>query len=214
MENHRRCAADWSMSIRAGKTYAISVALLFLLAVSNSIAQPPPELWIEPQDTTAALLDPDAYAWRLFVALNWPANTTERTADLSKRFGTDGPVVWETWRNVLFSAPDSIFRLDGSDPGPWLDGGTPAVARTQRHFEPIPRQLDVLFAIQRQIKRNSPLAAPAFDAAAALGQGSEVRMNRSAYGFVRDNELYNTRGQAAQVRAGNENLGFRPTQKK
>src|SRR4051812_18544875 len=70
-----------------------------------------------PQDTAAALNRPDEYAWKLFVALNWPADATKRAANPAAKFGADGPVVWETWKN----ARGEVFRSDGKDPGDWLD---------------------------------------------------------------------------------------------
>lgn len=55
--------------------------------------------WRIPQDTTTALNDPDRYAWQLFVALNWPADTGLCRADTERSLGDVGPVVWETWQS-------------------------------------------------------------------------------------------------------------------
>lgn len=55
--------------------------------------------WVEPQDTTAALNNPDIYAWQLFVALNWPADTNYCKPDPTATFGASGFTTWETWRS-------------------------------------------------------------------------------------------------------------------
>ena len=49
-------------------------------------------------------------------------------------------------------------------------------------------------------------AAPAFDD--PLIAGSETRMNRSAYEFVRQNQLYNIEGQISEVNSGKKSLLF------
>ena len=40
----------------------------------------------------------DDFSWRMFVALNWPATQDRGVPDRSKKFGADGPTVWETWK--------------------------------------------------------------------------------------------------------------------
>jgi hypothetical protein len=183
-----------------------------LLGTSVTLAQLTPEPWKEPQDTVAALLEPDAYAWRVFVALNWPADVSQKVADQSKPFGAPGPVVWETWRNIREGLPDSVFPTNGTDPGPWLSGGSPVLTREQRQFTPLPRQLEVFFAIQAQVRGSRPGLPPlVFDA--PVGVGNEERMNKTTYEFIRQNKLYNTQGQTAQFAAGKENLSFPPNAK-
>src|SRR5213075_1028400 len=93
---------------------AMCMAVVFGFAEAR--AQQAADPWREPQDTVAALLQPDQYAWRLFVALNWPANAANRVPDPGKPFGAPGPVVWETWRNVRPEAPGAVFPPNGSDP--------------------------------------------------------------------------------------------------
>src|SRR5689334_2960093 len=114
-----------------------AVCILALSFSDLARAQGTPEPWRQPQDTIAAAFDTDRYAWRLFVALNWPANVVTKEPDAAKAFGTPGSVVWETWRNVREVAPDTVFPLNGADPGPWLGGPTVVAAvRTERQFDP------------------------------------------------------------------------------
>jgi hypothetical protein len=149
-----------------------------------------------PQDTASAANIPDEYAWKLFVAINWPADTARRAANPSAKFGADGPVVWETWKN----ARGEVFRSDGRDPGEWLDQQV-AVARNLTDFDTRPLQ---------QIARDRQLGnlQPAFDPAAALRGINETRLNKEAYEFVRSKTLYNLEGQNALAKAGELTLTF------
>ncbi|HYC62254.1 MAG TPA: hypothetical protein VEK79_22070 [Thermoanaerobaculia bacterium] len=59
----------------------------------------------------------DAFSWNMFVALNWPANTTTCTPDQTKSILTSSPsdpVVWQTW-----SMDSEVFVAKGSSPKPW-----------------------------------------------------------------------------------------------
>jgi hypothetical protein len=155
-----------------------------------------PQPWVEPQDTAQALFDRDHYAWRLFVALNWPANVAQKAPDPSKAFGSEGSVVWETWRNARNTASDTVYRTDGADPGPWLSGPL-QVARDLTNVDRIPRKQALMLAM-RMILQDRP--APAFDEG-ALGF-DEVRMNKQAYEFIREQTLYNLDGQITTIRSG------------
>lgn len=156
--------------------------------------------WVEPQDSASAINNPDAYAWRLFIALNWPANVAERIADSGKALGDEGPVVWETWAH----APD-IYRPDGSDPGEWRALGSKALtnelnARNLSEFESMP--------LQQLIRRGGEGFTIKFDPALAARGGNETRMNREAYEFIRLHSLYNLDGQKALAAAGKETIQF------
>jgi hypothetical protein len=156
-----------------------------------------PQKWVEPQDTAMAMNDPDCYAWRLFIAINWPADEANKTADANKQFGADGPAVWETWRNVRNRAPDTVFPRDGSDPGEWL-GTTQRVARNIDDMD--------TEALQQLAARGG---APAeLDAPAAEFSINETRMNKTSYEFVRSNVLYNLQGQVALFDRGVETIVF------
>lgn len=73
-----------------------------------------------PEDATQATVDD--WAWRLFIALNWPASTTERgVPDSSLGIGApDTPVVWQTWKG-----PNEVFYPNGQQPAAWNEDGNP-----------------------------------------------------------------------------------------
>lgn len=183
-------------------------AVFFLAAIaagSTSVqAQAAGEPWKEPNDTLTALLQPDRYAWQLFVALNWPGNPEKKEADPAKVFGAAGSVTWETWRNSRPEAPNTVFRRDGADPGPWLTGSGPVVAREESQFRGLPLKQQMFLAMRSRGAPGGP--APAFDE--AVGGGNEVRLNKSTYEFIRENKLYNVEGQIARFTAGALNLSF------
>lgn len=153
--------------------------------------------WEEPQDTTMARFEPDCYAWRLFVALNWPADILQKAPDTVKEFGDDGKVVWETWRNARNGADDTAFPPLGTDPGEWLDGVTPD-SRLTSDFD--------LAALQQSVIRQSEL--PAIDPIAAEFFINETRLNKETYEFIRENELYNLDGQVALFVSSVEFIDF------
>ena len=73
--------------------------------------------WREPQNTKAAVNFSDRYAWRLFVALNWPANTDNCRPDKTKLLGDDGLVTWETWQSR-----EETFLDGAAEPPTWRQG--------------------------------------------------------------------------------------------
>jgi hypothetical protein len=173
------------------KCLLIAGAVLTTLSGGTANCEP----WDDLQDTALAVSRPDEYAWRLFVSMNWPADVTKRTANASVKFGADGPVVWETWKLAR-----DVFKLDGSDPGEWLEQVKPAV-RELADFETRPLQ---------QIARDNQLgiARPAFDPQAALGGGNETRLSKDTYEFVRANKLYNLDGQNDLSKQGRLTISF------
>jgi len=193
------------------KAHLFSIALYGTAICFGSTAvwsQTAPDLWREPQDTVTALFEPDRYAWRLFVALNWPANLAKKEADPGKKLGVDGSVTWESWRSVNPLAPDTVFRPDGNDPGEWLGSVGPVASMESQRFEPaVAKQSAFLPFAQRRMKAAAP--APSFEG----GAGHEVRMNLGSFEFVRKNTLYNAEGQIARFTAGELNLNFPPSAK-
>jgi hypothetical protein len=184
-------------------------ALTSAFAVATSVvgwSEPAPERWKEPQDTFSALFEPDRYAWRLFVALNWPAKVQTREPDSAKPFGAEGPAVWESWRTVLEGAPGTVFPRDGSDPGEWLAGAGPVVAQEEQRFI---RTLATEIVVSPPNLRVKQVPAPSFESHG----GNEVRMNKTSYEFIRSNTLYNAEGQIAKFVAGEVNLNFSPNAK-
>jgi hypothetical protein len=139
--------------------------------------------WTEPQDTRSAIYSPEEYAWRLFVAFNWPANLETRESDPAKKLGADGPVTWETWKNAR-----EVFLPDGRDPGPWVEGTRVAATRGANEFDNHPLQ---------QTLRRSPELGAMFDAGAAANKRNETRLNKQTYEFVLGNQLFHLDGQLA-----------------
>jgi hypothetical protein len=181
----------------------LGVVAVFLIATAKAaLAQQP---WEEPQDASEAINQPDRYAWRLFVALSWPADIKQKKADAGKPFGdaAPGPVVWETWRNVNNNASDTTFRRNGSDPGPWLQIET-SPEKLISDFDDDALQL--VLARRFQALSHAPL--PAFEETAAKLARNETRVNQSTYEFIRANGLYNLDGQIALYTSGKTAIEF------
>ena len=149
--------------------------------------------WIEPQDSASAVKAPDEYSWQLFVALNWPADPSTRSADTTKKLGDDGAVVWETWRNAR-----DVFLPKGQDPGAWLSGTRPDRPAGLDRFDPLPIQQRL------RLQQMGEPARPTFDNVTSPTQGNETRMNKEAFEFIRANELYNIEGQLTIYDSGGE----------
>ena len=123
---------------------------------------------------------PDAFAWHLFENINRPV------AD-----DPQGRVLWETWAlaSGVFADPDS--------PPSWQDLTRPG--DRLRNLESLPLQ-QVIAARQRGVDLDLR-----FDPSG--GEGNETRMNRSAFDFVVDNDLYHLDGQVAFFSRG-ESMQF------
>ncbi len=184
------------------RLFAALLVVYLIASTAGALAQDP---WKDPQDSAAAINDSDRYAWRLFIALNWPADVKQKQADPSKKFGdpTTGPVVWETWRNARNQAPDTVFPMDGSDPGPWLAKETspekPASAFDDNALQQLIRQRVVQ-------KSNKPLQG--FDEPMARARRNETRLNQAAYEFVRAQKLYNADDQIRLFTSGRTTIEF------
>jgi hypothetical protein len=161
----------------------IALALVTCLATSAQ-ALDWREPWVEPRDAGAAVSRSDEYAWRLFVALNWPADAATRGPDRRARFGADRPVVWETWQSA-----GNVYLDDGADPGPWLTGAVAPLA-AERRFETT--SLRDLPNLRRVV---NGVMVPVVDPIANARRLTEIRMNRKSFEFIRARELYNIEGQ-------------------
>jgi hypothetical protein len=180
-------------------------ALLAVNILAPSAGAQTLEPWKEPQDSAEAINNPDRYIWRVFVALNWPADVKQKKADASKKFGdaAPGPVTWETWRNARNEAPDTAFPLDGSDPGPWL-GKESSSEKLVSSFDDGPLQQ----LIRRNILRNAKGPLPAFDDASARTRTNETRLNQAAFEFLRSKKLYNADEQIKLFTSGQVTIEF------
>jgi hypothetical protein len=140
--------------------------------------------WSEPRDAIAARERSDEYAWRLFVALNWPADAATGAADAAGSLSADRPTVWESWANA-----NDIYRDDGADPGPYAPqrsaGSTPAQRFETGSLKTLPNLRHIVRG--KMVSSIEPLA----DAARL----TEVHMNRASFEYIRGRELYNLDGQ-------------------
>lgn len=176
-------------SIRSGISSRVLVAAAALISSAMCWAAGAHE---EPQDTNAALFQPDQYAWRLFVALNWPANVAQRAADPARKFGENDITVWESWK--LSSGPnDEVFLAQGKDPGQWLDGAKRPSIRSLDSLEFLPKQQEIR-ALQRGTRRGF---RPFFDPLTSAKNRNENHLNKAAFEFIRANELFHIGGQEA-----------------
>ena len=83
----------------------------------------PSDLPLTANDDSAA-----EFAWRSFVAVNWPARAGSRgVPNANKVIGQPGDLVWNTWKS-----PDEIFYADGRRPPAWNgnSGALPPQCRT------------------------------------------------------------------------------------
>lgn len=149
------------------------------------------EPWRLPASRRSAAVSSDEYAWRLFIALNWPANVVQRAADPRMRLGAAGPVVWEIWQNA-----NDVYRPDGTDPGPWAPGAPPGPVSETRFETLSAKELENTRHIVGG--RMVPLADPLAQAARLI----EVRMNRISFDYIRSRALYNVEGQLQAVAQG------------
>jgi cytochrome c peroxidase len=153
------------------------------LSSTKRIAPP----WTVPPDPTLAAERPDEYAWRAFIALNWPANAARRRADARRSLGAPGPVVWESWQNAA-----DIFLEDGRDPGAWIEGREPPAFAEERRFETA--SLKDLPNLRHIVGGHM---VPLEDPVASARRLTETRMNRAVFDYIRAHELYNIEGQVA-----------------
>jgi len=126
---------------------------------------------------------PDEYAWRLFIALSTPADKPQEP---------DEPAAWERWKNA-----NDIYLQDGVDPGPWATPGDNA-----RRFQILTPQQQVN---ARRIVNGT--MQPLESSLATATRLKEMRMNETAYDYVRANELYNVDGQVKHLR-DNDPIAF------
>jgi hypothetical protein len=170
----------------AASILVLSTALL----VQPSISLEWKAKWRQPQDAAAAARSSDEYAWRLFVAINWPANIAIRAADPDAPFGADRPTVWETWQNST-----DTFLEDGMDPGPWREiPNVPSVAVGPQRFENL---LAERLPNVRHIVNGAMVAL--VDPLSTAPRLIETRLNRQTYEYIRARGLFSIGGQLRAV---------------
>ena len=127
-------------------------------------------------ESQLALNDPETFAWQVFAEVNDPADPKN----------ADGPVAWEKWalaRRVYESADKKpIWSEVSSD-------------RRAGELENLLQQ-KALQNQEQKAKGEHPAAF--FDPEIATGnEGDEVRMNRAAFDYVTDHNLFCVEGQEA-----------------
>lgn len=135
-----------------------------------------------------AVSAPEAFAWDVFMATNWPALPGHRgMPDPSRTPGRHATSVWETWK-----ASTEVFLSKGVQPSGWdaPDASTQAGGKTSL------RTSDGVML--------SSSADPSFVTGGLRdvnGEAiySEVRMNKVAFDHIVEHELYNVEGQLAYL---------------
>lgn len=160
-----------------------SLVVAMIVSTKECIAQQP---WEEPSDPEMAINSPDTYAWKLFVALNWPARPKSCEPDTSKQLGdsAEGPVVWESWGSRLELYP-RFFANPSDEPQAWEDI---CANRVSDKTLVASSQLQALAALADSSGNTSMFTSPGNDASSAADE--EVRLNKHAFRFIRDNKLY------------------------
>jgi hypothetical protein len=179
-----------------------------------------------PQDVQLAINNPDEYSWRLFLGINRQGlNGSPGEPDPAMpitKYDDDSAVVWETW--ALASGGrhggklvnpttnySEVYLNDGAKPLEW--GKWPRSSAPEKAFESLPAQIaDALRPVSKSEMGDEASIVVAlfgphvnskvvqFAPTPDLPEGNEVRMNRSTYNFIRDNELYSVEGLEAEFR--------------
>ncbi|MEM7186279.1 MAG: hypothetical protein AAF466_06440 [Bacteroidota bacterium] len=151
-------------------------------------------------DTLLKQVQADIYSWQSFIALNWPANMANCTADTTD--GTSilsgkGPVVWET-----YLTSDQVFVPEGSTPDAWC------TSDLSRH----PEKVQAL-ALKTGVKRilhttaKSPHSLDQASGGPLVDQNGrfvryEVRMNQDEYNYIMRDTLWSKKGQQSFIGQG------------
>lgn len=150
----------------------------------------------EPQDTQMALFEPDCYAWRLFVAFNWPAKQTGCGPDPVAKLGGPGEVVWERW-----IPKQSVYLKDAKKPPTWAEhcgvGSQPKQLTPTAQIQAL-RELAVAPALQPPVGDISNTS------------DEEVRLNQGALEFITTKKLFSLTEQRKMAAAGITKLDFPP----
>lgn len=134
--------------------------------------------WQYSLDSNYVLKNPDKFAWELFRAVNWPADTVTFMPDTTRKFGDSGWVVWQTWKTGK-----EVYHKHGNRPSPW----------NIKRFH-IRNDTDFSrFSIKARLK--DIRVNPTFGI-------EEVVMNKSTFSYILENQLYNIDGQLKFYNSG------------
>lgn len=126
---------------------------------------------------TASIAAFSDYAWREFLALNWPVKDGERgTPDCNKALGSDSETVWQS-----FKTTDELFLKNAADPGPWNSPEMPKVLHyTSKANASLPLEESIAQAVGGWlIDQNKN---PTYYA---------ISVNETSYNYVVSNQYYN-----------------------
>lgn len=168
-----------------------------LLTTGGAVAA---EAWIEPQDTMLAMNGPDEYAWRLFVALNWPAKKDTCAPDPSAKFGAAGRTTWES-----FPAKQDTYLKLAAVPPVWADVCSQVAGGTQKLLAVSGTNMAAAQFLSRGLRM--PMLVPP-GGSVSTAADEEVRLNEAAYTFIRDKKLYDLDEQQRLAASGVKNLNF------
>lgn len=160
------------------------------------------DLTAEPNDTKMALFEPDCYAWRLFVALNWPARAGQCGPDPTKVLGAEGETVWERW-----ISKNDVFLPGARQPLAWdAHCAGSIMAKT------LSPSAQLAAARAQLLGDGAPaLEPPAGDVSTAADE--EVRMNRQTLEFITSNRLFSLDEQTRLAAADVASIDFPPAAK-
>jgi hypothetical protein len=160
-------------------------------------------------DVDMAINEPHEYAWKLFFYLNRQAKSgTAGMPDPSKNglkeYDDNLPVVWETWANAtgsLFLGPNEpnrseVFLEKGAKPSKWAE--LPRKSSQNKTLEIntttlVPELQRNIMSLSRDVSKSS-IFHPLFDPGAMDEREFEVRMNKSTFNTVRNENLYSVEG--------------------
>lgn len=149
----------------------------------------------EPQDSQMALFEPDCYAWRLFVSLNWPSKQAGCGPDMTRKLGDAGDAVWERW-----IPKQKVYLKDAKTPPAWSEhcGSQPGA-----------KQLTATAQIQALLGLGA--GAPGFQPPVGTisnAADEEVRLNESALGVITVGRLFSLTQQRKIAAAGVSKVDF------
>ena len=151
----------------------------------------PPEAFSSDVETAHRAVE--TFAWRSFLALNWPVRP-DGTPDSRKPPGNvgDNSTVWETWPEA-----SRIFLPDGGQPPPW---GSPTPPPLTPVFSNLPPGARVMARDNKALAEFVPAAShgPLVDQHGRHIR-TEIRVNRPVFETILAQGLH---GRAAQAAAG------------
>lgn len=176
--------------------YANKCAAGFYMSYSGEVAGDAPN--------TTSQKTVNCFAWRQFIALNWPA-----AGHGNGESGDRSPVQWQT-----FPSESDIFRQDGSVPAPSVRAPLPRVCAARVKAAGLRREQLTIFQApagpgRKPFRVNSSEQAGASDNEAAwIGASNntnlwyEIRISPKEADFIVANGLYRTDGQSGFIAAG------------